>query len=149
MKTMINTIIIAMVSSVIATQSYAGSGNCGCDSKKDKGKESNATFKKLTTEELKKIVEAKENVVILDARSGKWDDGKRIAGAKSLNAESTKEDIEKVVASKDARIITYCAGTTCPASEKLAKHLRKLGYTDITEYPEGIKGWTSAGHSSE
>jgi rhodanese-related sulfurtransferase len=98
----------------------------------------------LSTFEMKSIVDS-GSAVILDARSGKYDDGTRIPGAKSLNDKSTPEDVAAVIPSKDASVVTYCSNTQCPASKRLADHLTKLGYTNIKEYPEGIAGWREAG----
>ena len=105
-------------------------------------------FQLLTTGEMKKVVDAKA-ATILDARAGKYDDGKRIPGAKSLNSESKKEEVEKALPSKAAPVVTYCSNLKCPASGMLAKHLKDLGYTNIREYPEGIKGWVEAGNPVE
>ena len=94
-------------------------------------------------------IKTDKNVVILDARSGKYDDGRRIPGAKSLNAKSTPEEVAAVVGDKDAKIVTYCSGVKCPASSYLAKHLTKLGYKNVIEYPKGIAGWSEAGQKVE
>jgi len=83
-------------------------------------------------------------MVIFDARSGKYDDGRRIPGAKSLSAESTAEEVAKLIPAKGALVVTYCTNTHCPASSMLAAHLRKLGYANVVEYPYGIEGWAAA-----
>ena len=102
----------------------------------------------ISTEALKKAIEAQEKLVILDARSGKWDDGRRIPGAKQLTAAADAETIKAVVgADKEARIITYCSNLKCGASAKLAKRLQKEGYKNVIEYPNGIAGWAEAGNS--
>lgn len=85
------------------------------------------------------------DAILLDARAGKYDDGNRIPGAKSLNSKSTAEEIAKVIPSKSAQIVTYCSNLRCPASKALAEHLKSLGYTHVLEYPEGIAGWRAAG----
>ena len=98
----------------------------------------------LKTSELKELVE-NGNAIILDARSGKYDDGTRIPGAKSLNSKSSPEEIAAVIPSKDAVVVTYCSNTKCPASKMLAAKLVQLGYTGVNEYAEGIAGWKAAG----
>jgi len=102
----------------------------------------------ISTEELEAIV-ADKSAVILDARSGKYDDGRRVPGALSLNDKSTASEISKVVKTKDQKVVTYCANPKCPASARLAKHLKKLGYTNVVEYPLGIQGWAAAGKKIE
>ena len=94
---------------------------------------------------LKSMVDAKLPVTILDARSGKWDDGRRIPGAKSLNADSKVREILKVLPDKESLVVTYCSNLQCPASAKLAKHLKSLGYKNVVEFPEGIQGWSESG----
>ena len=106
--------------------------------------DTSAEFVMLGTDEMQEIV-TNSSAIILDARSGKYDDGQRIPGAQSLNDKSTATEIAAVVKNKDQKIVTYCANPKCPASARLAKHLAKLGYTNIVEYPLGIQGWVAAG----
>ena len=105
-------------------------------------------FPTLSTSEMVSAIR-KGNAVILDARYGKHDDGCRIPGAKSLNENSKKVEIELLLPDKAVKIITYCTNLQCLAGENLASHLRDLGYLDIWEYPEGIEGWRAAGMKVE
>jgi rhodanese-related sulfurtransferase len=50
---------------------------------------------------------------------------------------------------KQALVVTYCANLKCPASQMLAERLRTLGYSNVLEYHEGIKGWIDAGNAIE
>ena len=103
----------------------------------------------IDTAGLVALLRAKTALTLLDARSGKYDDGKRIPGARSLNAASTDEEISKTLPVKEALVVTYCAGTKCPASGQLAERLRKAGYKNVIEYPQGIAGWIEAGNAVE
>jgi len=98
----------------------------------------------INTFQLKAHVDSGD-AILLDARAGKYDDGYRIPGAKSLNSKSTAEEIAKVIPNKGAQIVTYCSNLQCPASKALAEHLKALGYTHVHEYPEGIASWRAAG----
>jgi len=110
--------------------------------------EEHVTVETIDTAEMEKV--SKDgSALILDARSEKYDDGRRIPGAKSLTDKSTAEEVAKVIKEKDQKIVTYCSSPTCPASARLAKHLKKLGYTNIREYPKGIKGWVKEGKKVE
>lgn len=100
----------------------------------------------ITTQGLKALLSSGVPLTILDARSGKYDDGRRIPGAKSLNAESKISAILKILPEKEALIVTYCSNLKCPASGKLFERLKSLGYKNLIEYPEGIQGWIGAGH---
>jgi rhodanese-related sulfurtransferase len=150
MNTRILAALLAGVS-LAAWNAQAGCGACGGHADKEAKQEKKAektelAAKTVDTAGVKKVVDADDGTVIIDARSGKWDDGKRIGKAKSLNADSSDADIAAALPAKDAKIITYCAGVKCPASAKLAEKLHKLGYQDVTEYPEGIAGWVESGH---
>ncbi len=101
----------------------------------------------IDTKALATLLAAKTDITVLDARSGKWDDGRRIPGAKGLSASAADADIAKVAPDKDGLIVTYCSSTKCPASAMLAGKLRKLGYKNVIEYPKGIDGWQEAGQT--
>lgn len=100
----------------------------------------------LTTEALAGLLASGKKVALLDARSGKWDDGRRLPGAKALASDATPEQVAAVAgADKAALIVTYCSNLKCGASKRLATTLKSLGYTNVHEYPEGIDGWVEAG----
>lgn len=132
----------------VAGYAYANSGSCGKGEAASacERKDGAAAVAKVDTAGLKELLAKGEAVTVLDARSGKWDDGNRIAGAKALNAETPDEEVTKALPDKDAKIVTYCGGLKCPASSALADKLTKLGYKNVTEYPEGIEGWVKDGN---
>jgi rhodanese-related sulfurtransferase len=88
-------------------------------------------------------------MTVLDARSGKYDDGIRIPGAKSLAPSATEAQVAALLPDKQALVVTYCANLHCPASKMLGERLRQLGYTHVLEYHEGIEGWKAAGNATE
>ena len=103
----------------------------------------------ISTAALQTLVRSGAAGVVLDARSGKWYDGQRIPGAVQVGTEPSQEQLDELIKSKDALVVTYCSNTKCPASDKLAKYLVGLGYSNVLEYPEGIAGWLAAGNSVE
>lgn len=109
---------------------------------KESEKQSPAT---INTSGLKTLLDSGVPVLVLDARSKKYDDGTRIPGAKTLTDKSSIKEVEKVVKNKDTLIVTYCSNLQCPASYELYKHLKSLGYSNVLKYPEGIQGWKEAG----
>ena len=100
----------------------------------------------ITTPVFERLIGSGVKVTILDARTGKWDDGLRIAGARTLSPEATEEVVKTVVSTKDELVVTYCANLKCPASHHLAKRLAVLGYRNVLIYSAGIAGWKEAGH---
>ncbi len=91
---------------------------------------------------LKNLIDNKASMVILDARTKEWDDGRRIPGAKSLPFDSAFETFAQIVPDKDALIAIYCFSSQCPAGKKLAEKMASQGYTHILEYAGGIKEWS-------
>jgi len=103
----------------------------------------------INTAGLKALLQAKTPVTILDARTGKFDDGRRIPGAKALDPAASEAVIGSTLPEKTGLIVTYCAGLKCPASHLLGEKLRGLGYSNVIEYHEGIAGWVDAGNTVE
>ena len=103
----------------------------------------------INTVVLENMIESSIPMVLLDARSGKWDDKSRVPGARSLNDKSTKDEVAGIIKSKDTLVVTYCSSLKCGASNKLYIHLKKLGYKNVLEYPFGIKGWLEVGNDIE
>jgi rhodanese-related sulfurtransferase len=91
------------------------------------------------------LLKAKVPVLVFDARSAQYDDGRRVPGARSLTAKASAEDVAAVAPDKNALVVTYCSNPKCPASAALAKHLGSLGYSNVVEMPEGIEGWVADG----
>ncbi len=113
---------------------------------KDKATATKVNFKNMSTADVNGLLQKGEKVVIFDARSSKFDDGRRLPGAVALTADCKVEDVAKYAPAKDASIVTYCSGVKCPASKNLATQLASLGYTNVNVYEEGIEGWEKAGH---
>jgi rhodanese-related sulfurtransferase len=95
----------------------------------------------ITTAELSVLVDS-GTVTLIDARPGA---PMGLPGAKPLTGTPSAEEAAKVIPAKDAPVVTYCGGVTCPLSPMMAKHLQSLGYTNVREYPEGFAGWKAAG----
>jgi rhodanese-related sulfurtransferase len=159
MKVLKTTSVAALFLAGLGYVALAGCGKCGegeakpaacvgqaCVTQKDAGPAGEAKPAVIETGALRALLQTKTPLKLLDARTGKFDDGKRIPGAESLAPDAAKEVVEALLPAKDALIVTYCAGLKCPASRKLAEHLRGLGYENVLEYSVGIAGWTEAGN---
>lgn len=103
----------------------------------------------IDTAALAMIVRSDAHAVILDARTGIYDDGRRIPGAMSLGSACGGEVAAAAIAPKNSLIITYCSNVQCPASSMLYARLRDLGYENCIEYMDGIDGWQAAGFPVE
>jgi len=59
------------------------------------------------------------------------------------------EDVAPDKFEEDDTIVVYCASESCQASLKAAELLESLGFTDVRDYEEGVKGWEEAGMEVE
>lgn len=103
----------------------------------------------VDTAALAVLLRSKVPIVVLDARSDEYDDGRRIPGATRLSPDSSAYQVDKAVGHKDTLTITYCSNLKCTASMKLHRHLKNLGYENVLEYPDGLAGWQAAGYPVE
>ncbi len=104
---------------------------------------------KISTALLKMLLASKTNLILIDARSSKWDDGRRIPGAISLTSEASAEEFASTLPQKDALIAVYCTHAQCGASSRLAQRLADLGYMNVLKYAEGIDVWAQQGNRIE
>ncbi|MBA2368806.1 MAG: rhodanese-like domain-containing protein [Candidatus Protochlamydia sp.] len=100
----------------------------------------------IKADELKSWYDQKKPMVIIDARSEKYFDGRLLPTAKWLPSETSEKEILAHVPSKDSLIVVYCAGVKCPASGWLYDKLYSMGYHNLYEYHEGIQEWTQKGY---
>lgn len=105
----------------------------------------------MTPKKLKSLLDEAEDVIVLDVRESE----QRSEGSIPYD-DMTKENfftvtrgnlewkIEKMIADKNAVIVTYCrrGGRGALAAEVL----RKMGYKNATTLKGGLKGWAKAGY---
>jgi rhodanese-related sulfurtransferase len=142
--------------SIVLAIAFAASGCCSmCKQGSMGGKcpvcgmtkmESSKPMAEINTAALKALIDSNVPLTLVDARTGKYDDGRRIMNALNLSPEATDDEITRMMQSKDATIVSYCANLKCPASRMLAAKLMSLGYKHVLEYPQGIEGWVAEGN---
>ncbi len=106
-------------------------------SKEDKLKAYKEKYGDISYEDLKKAI--KKGSVVIDANGKESYKKNRVTGAvafydkKKLNKALPKD--------KDALVVTYCGSPKCAAWTAAADYVAAKGYTNVTHYSEGIKGW--------
>jgi len=117
-------------------------------------------YKIVTTEELKKWIDEKKNVLIIDTMP--YEDSYKkqhvpsavnfvfpIPEVTSLD-DKTKESFLKLLGpDKDRPIVVYCGFVKCTRSHNGAMWAVKLGYKNVYRYPGGIKAWMEADYPVE
>lgn len=106
-------------------------------------------MKEITTEELKKLIDAKADLVLLDCRSQHYYNWEHIKGAHNLRWKYVEKQAEELYPDKEKLIITYCDGFTCNASIRCFQNLQKAGYSNLVEYSGGMADWKAHGLPTE
>ncbi len=108
----------------------------------------------INTEDLKKAVDAKEDMIIIDTMPADFFAKGHVPGA--VNAELPKEGIEKATADQKAafeallgtdkskKIVVYCGFVACRRSDAGARIAKELGYENVYRYTGGIIAWQDA-----
>jgi molybdopterin/thiamine biosynthesis adenylyltransferase/rhodanese-related sulfurtransferase len=103
--------------------------------------------KQVPLEELKRRLEAREAMVVLDVREkDEWRAG-YIPGAISIPRGFLEIQAEQKLPDKNAHIVAYCAGGT--RSALAAATLQELGYTNVETANPGFVRWKDLGFPVE
>ncbi len=119
----------------------------------------------ITTEELKKLIDSGQNLVIVDTMPYKDSYKKEhVPGAKQFlfpipemetwdskeTAGKSQEEFAALLgADKNKTIVIYCGFVKCTRSHNGAMWAKKLGYTNVLRHPGGIFAWKGAGYKTE
>lgn len=104
-----------------------------------------ATYGYLDARGLKSVIDSGVPVTLLDAREH-WGDAYLIQGAHQASASSTPDFLYQLLPNYDDLIVVYCYSYACPLSASLINKLLSLGYTNILEYPGGLREWRDVLH---
>jgi rhodanese-related sulfurtransferase len=88
-------------------------------------------------------------VTVVDALGGEYYAKQHLPGAVALAPGQVDAMASTVLPDRDAAIVTYCTGPSCPNSGQVADRLTALGYANVRKYREGIDDWTGAGLPTE
>ncbi len=99
-------------------------------------------------DDLKRKIDGKERFVLLNVLTEEYyRPDKNIPGSRHVSVDKLDENTAKQYApDKNAQIVTYCGGGSCPASGKAAEKLSAMGYTNVSAYEGGIKEWEASGY---
>jgi rhodanese-related sulfurtransferase len=104
-----------------------------------------ATLLSVDAETLHRKMIGEHAPIIINALDPEAFIAKHIPG--SINIPTDNAELAKqVIPFKDAEIIVYCANADCTASPNLAEKLEDMGYTNVSDFEEGLAGWRQAGY---
>jgi len=103
--------------------------------------------KELDYREVKRMLDAREEVTLIDVREdNEWAKG-HLPGARHLGKGIIERDIEVQYPDKVTPLILYCGGGF--RSALAADNLQKMGYTQVASMDGGWRAWTGAGFPVE
>jgi rhodanese-related sulfurtransferase len=88
-------------------------------------------------------------VTVVDALGGEYYAKQHLPGAVALAPGQVDALAATVLPDRQAAIVTYCTGPSCPNSRQAADRLTALGYISVRKYREGIEDWAGAGLPTE
>ncbi len=102
-------------------------------------------FPVLSTDQLKAMIDAKKNFLLIDARTATEYQEAHIIGAISIPENKFDESRALLPADKTKLLVFYCNGVKCGKSKKSAVKAASAGYKNINIYNEGFPVWEEKG----
>ena len=103
------------------------------------------TVKSVTITEVASLQKEKK-ATVLDANMTDFRKQNGIIPGAVLLTSFNKYDVSKELpATKDSKLVFYCANTQCKASHAAAQRALEAGYTDVSVLPDGLLGWKKSG----
>ena len=103
--------------------------------------------KEVLLDDLKRRLDAKEPITLLDVREKEEFRAGFIPGAISIPRGFLELQVEGRLSDKNAKIVAYCAGGT--RSALAAKTLAELGYTNVETANPGFTRWKDLGYPTD
>ena len=100
----------------------------------------------VTAVTVKRILDAGENLILIDLRPEMEFRKKRLPHAHSIPSDEMETRLPEIP--KFGRVVLYCACRVQEIVEK-ANALRRLGYRNVAAMPEGYPGWLRLGYPVE
>jgi rhodanese-related sulfurtransferase len=133
-------IIICMCLSACATQHY---GNVARTSDQ-MVKEAKASIKEVSVDDVKKMIDAKEKIIILDVRDRDEFETGYIPGAINLSRGMLEFKINTLIPDHNSAIIVYCGVDL--RGPLATETLNEMGYKNAVNVIGGLKVWKAAGY---
>ena len=90
------------------------------------------------------LIKAK-SAVIVDANGGETRQKYGVVPGALLLTDHKNYPLSVLPQEKATKLVFYCGGLMCRASDAAAERASNAGYTDVNVMREGIKGWANAG----
>ena len=107
-------------------------------------KESKTVIKEVSIDDVKKMIDTKENVIILDVTDKHEFEGGHLPGAINISRGTLEFKVAQIIPDRNAKIVVYCGLDL--RGPLATKTLNDLGYTNAVNMAGGLKAWKAAGY---
>ncbi len=104
------------------------------------------TMQSISANDLKNQLKSDQPPALINALSSDDYRSKYIPGSINIPRDSA-EFAKNILPEKDQNVVVYCANSDCLASSNLAEELIEMGYKNVWDFEEGLKGWQEAGYT--
>jgi rhodanese-related sulfurtransferase len=94
---------------------------------------------RVVVEEVKKRIDAKDPVVLLDVRTPEEYTKGRIPGSINIPVDAIEKKVLSVLTDKKQQIFVYCLSGS--RSVFAVKKMQEMGYTDVYDITSGLLAW--------
>lgn len=109
--------------------------------------ETKKRIKEISADELKRKLENRDRLQLIDVREAAEYAAGRIPGAQHLCKGIIERDVETAIPDSNAEIVLYCGGGF--RSALAADNLQRMGYRRVLSLAGGWRGWLEAGYPTE
>lgn len=135
---------IVMFTAIFAICIAAGHGQAADKTSEQLVKEAKAAIKEVSIDEVKKMIDAKENIIILDVTDSHEFEQGHIPGAINISRGTLEFKVAMLVPDKNSKIIVYCGIDL--RGPLATKTMNEMGYKNAVNLIGGLKAWKAAGY---
>ncbi len=103
----------------------------------------------ITTDELKKMYDARKDLLLINTLSPIEYAEERIKGSVNIPYSHLKNGAAKLPENKKKMLVFYCKGPKCTKSKKTADLAVAMGYKNVLVYSEGLPEWIKRGYPAD
>jgi rhodanese-related sulfurtransferase len=107
-------------------------------------REAKAAISEVSIDEVKKMIDNKEDIILLDVRDREEYETGHIPGAINISRGSLDFKVHLIIPDKNAKVIVYCGLDL--RSPLATKSMNDLGYKKAVNMIGGLKAWKEAGY---
>lgn len=111
------------------------------------GEDAMSNMATIQPHELKDALDRGDDLLLVNVLSEASFRKEHIPGSENIPFPSTEhfvDEVARLAGSRGRRIIVYCAGPNCQASDEAARALRDADFTNVTRFEGGLREWKRA-----